>query len=807
MKEKRNQNNFHLLFIVAIVAIISIVIFVLSSNSQTFSDQDYVGEALKASSLKTVPFTLTSCSDTDFGFDYATKGTISGGKWKTSGKTYTAKTDSCNVRGQVQEGFCASSTEAFYVFKYCDDVVGAGYVCEDGACVEGEEVALESVLSAAENVNNEMERTRMIPDEITIGEYTATSAQYLEGAIDVLKILLEDEGTSGDTTVVIPTSISEPSESYPEVDLFSYENEELYGEPLTKEEYAEIIDTIDDLLTTEAPETLELDSGGEIRYPELIYFVSSILRFYSFYGYLPESYSLFIISPQNLVPWDVPSGYEEYTSVLGKHGTYDTYRYYKWPAHDYEMYKLASDIIGSTTDPYYAGELIYDYAKNDCYSDVGYFQNGQNPFEVSSSASEWMRFCKGTSGTPRYAMKVLMRALNLPHTTEMLYLEDYGWINTDIHASYGSDPLDNSYVYNIDDDPSSTTYGEPDPEEEFYSNSEDDFITSIKDVITYQENGVPDIETIALFVNPGDIEEYGDEFIVEKALSGGFNTIIITVKTALGGIYFTTTADSYEDYFEEDILTSLLTEAHANDLKVYAAVSVLQDNENLGSTRNRQWLLDGSSYVTDFVTPCDSAIRSKMNDLLTDLVAYDVDGIVLSTLYFSDDAGGENACDDYNDGSDDWRINLISDYANELIATIETGCTDCDVRILSWPLKYGNDYYNGDWDEGGAQNLEDLSLFGGGIILSVDENWWLVQDDYYFPDIVQNLEDNTGVAPGLSFYLTDEWEFPPEFYNGLLHYVSEQGVDFVSFHKINSLDGELGYAFSTSDYEKISEIS
>lgn len=241
-------------------------------------------------------------------------------------------------------------------------------------------------------------------------------------------------------------------------------------------------------------------------------------------------------------------------------------------------------------------------------------------------------------------------------------------------------------------------------------------------------------------------------------------------------------------------------------MKVYAAVSVLQDNELLGSSRNRQRFLDGSSHVSDFVTPCDPVIREKMNDLLIDLVAYNIDGVILSTLYFCEDAGGENICANYNDDSDDWRINLITDYAEELVTTIEAGCPTCDVRILSWPLEYGNEYYNGDWNEGGAQNLHELSLLGSGLILPVDENWWLVQEDYYFPEIIQNLEDNTGVTPGVSFYLTDEWEFPSEFYNGLLQYIAEQGIDFVAFHKINSLDGELGYAFSKSDYQKISEI-
>ena len=77
----------------------------------------------------------TFCTDTDGGFDYLTKGTISGGTWKMTGRIYPDKTDSCNVRGQLQEGFCPSSTQASYVLKYCDRVVGTDYMCYDGACV------------------------------------------------------------------------------------------------------------------------------------------------------------------------------------------------------------------------------------------------------------------------------------------------------------------------------------------------------------------------------------------------------------------------------------------------------------------------------------------------------------------------------------------------------------------------------------------------------------------------------------------------------------------------------------------------
>ncbi len=79
--------------------------------------------------------TSSTCSDTDSGFDYLTKGTISGGTWKTSEKTYTDKIDSCAKNGKLLEGFCPDPTHGYYVYKKCNSVVGTGYICSDGACV------------------------------------------------------------------------------------------------------------------------------------------------------------------------------------------------------------------------------------------------------------------------------------------------------------------------------------------------------------------------------------------------------------------------------------------------------------------------------------------------------------------------------------------------------------------------------------------------------------------------------------------------------------------------------------------------
>lgn len=125
------KTNLYILAIVGIVVVVSVVTMLIGVKdtddglSSISFGNDQVGLATASA----------TCTDTDSGFDYTTQGTISGGTWKTTGRAYSDKTDSCNARGQLQEGFCSDSTHGFYVFKYCDRVVGAGYVCEDGACV------------------------------------------------------------------------------------------------------------------------------------------------------------------------------------------------------------------------------------------------------------------------------------------------------------------------------------------------------------------------------------------------------------------------------------------------------------------------------------------------------------------------------------------------------------------------------------------------------------------------------------------------------------------------------------------------
>lgn len=126
----KDKTSLYLLSIVGIVAIVGIVVFILNtSGSTSFSASANLAGQATASA---------TCSDTDSGFDYTTQGTISGGTWKTTGRTYADKTDSCvtsgSKAGMLLEGFCSDSTHGFYVYKNCATVVGTGSVCQNGAC-------------------------------------------------------------------------------------------------------------------------------------------------------------------------------------------------------------------------------------------------------------------------------------------------------------------------------------------------------------------------------------------------------------------------------------------------------------------------------------------------------------------------------------------------------------------------------------------------------------------------------------------------------------------------------------------------
>lgn len=123
MKANKEKTAYYILALVAIVGIVGVAVLLM--NSVSVENQDITGMAMGD----------PNCYDSDGGLTYTTQGTISGGTWKTTNAVYPDKTDSCHINGKLLEYYCSDATHGFFVAKSCAAVVGAGYTCASGACV------------------------------------------------------------------------------------------------------------------------------------------------------------------------------------------------------------------------------------------------------------------------------------------------------------------------------------------------------------------------------------------------------------------------------------------------------------------------------------------------------------------------------------------------------------------------------------------------------------------------------------------------------------------------------------------------
>lgn len=144
----KEKTSLYLLGIVGIVAVVGIVVLLLNGGQvpAQVSEGDIVGFAT----------TSATCTETDGGLVYTTKGTISGGTWKTTGASYTTKTDYCDPRGKLQEYYCSSNTTAFVRATNCT-TVNPSYICSNGACVNATpDLIITGINSVTINATNNM---------------------------------------------------------------------------------------------------------------------------------------------------------------------------------------------------------------------------------------------------------------------------------------------------------------------------------------------------------------------------------------------------------------------------------------------------------------------------------------------------------------------------------------------------------------------------------------------------------------------------------------------------------------------------
>lgn len=672
-------------------------------------------------------------------------------------------------------------------------------------------IEMEQILVSATEITNIIESTREIPESAVIAGNTLNSAQILSLFARTI-IFLED----GQESIINEISqITSPSDFYPSIVL----DDELYDNAIEKSDYLLFCSKIVQisLNSSEMPNNFSL-LDKSIRFSEAFHFLSGILRFYYFFNYLPALNEIMIVSPNGLVPWKTPDGYEHYTSMINGWVPYNFVRYNYYDVGKYSMYKLGREIVGNETDYIKAGNKIYDWVRSHWF-DGGYWIF-MRTFGSRMSAEELLRYNLTNSAFHFPEMNGLFRSLGIPASEHVLYSNhntdwSQGWINTNIHCAFGTAPNDCPYNARYN------TINEPAWDVKPFPDKRDLHIQNIKNVMSY--SGFSS-EFSSVWINPTDIIEYGPDYILKKISTSGIKTIILTVKTELGNLYYQT--DEFPERMKFDALTQLTNLAPSYGINVYAGFSVLADGNILKKHNN--WIqmtidenANNGTYPNMSISPGVSEYRNQNVRMLRELSKLNINGVVLSHLYFdtigsSIEMGGNPACEPFRT-NDKWQEDLLQDYAKELIDAIKLENPNLPVIITTYPISTGLDNRL----VFGHENRAKMAQVADGIIIPYDGNFWLsepqVWADYnsypsypkpfdmqeYIREVTSEIEKPVIVSQNV----TDEWEFSSVFYSGLSGYVNEAGASGINLHSPTSMLGEWGVSFKPTQFQKIEKIN
>ena len=656
------------------------------------------------------------------------------------------------------------------------------------------------LLISSTDVANYMEEYRHLPQNVQVGIQNLSTSQFLY----LMAVATNDINQNINNEPYPIPVLTDPPNPYPSITF----NDEFYSSPLNDASYMDLISTITSNLesNSQAPDYFTYQSNP-IRYCAIVHYLSSILRFYDFYGYLPNSMDIKVISPKNLVPigWETPIGMEHYTSGITYHSNSDDNVYYRHSILDYGTFKLAKQLIEGNAlypDLYSSLETIYDWVRFDTWLQWGYGQTPLSPFVFSGlglwSAREAWSARLSTSGAHDIKMVALYRSLGIPAYLHYVYFEPEGrWLNTDVHDPFGSAPMvdANGEMYpGFEDSPL------PSPTE--------DFVNEIRSLINYEspwQNQLTDFR--GLFINASDISEYGVDRIVSAAKLGGHNTIILTVKTPYGSLYADEDVTFPSEFYDPIVtgysydtkwqvktlqLDPLFTAAQKEGIKVHLGFNVLSDYltgykkfrkfpkklPNWSQWDGTQW----NPYAIGMISPCISEYLTLIKDVLdTYLIRYPADGVVIMDLRWSRGRTWEGVpfqgynprCDDYKT-SQDWYEQILIDYLQELVTKIRSIKPTSHISFLSSSLYYTFSSTT-DLHNYLGQNLPLLSQYVDNLILSIGGHYWLTDNKYDLDDIFKydfekiysDLKAETSTPISIAFYLRDEWEYPSEFFYGL----------------------------------------
>ena len=672
---------------------------------------------------------------------------------------------------------------------------------------------------------NYMEENRELPEDIKIslGKFTVpinlNSAQFLSLMI---KCILDIEAGM-EESYEMGILISEPENPYPSIEF----SDDFYKYPQTKENYlalAEIVASDLDAVGG-APDyfTYIFDAeqeGAQIRYDAAVHFYASILRFYDFFEELPSIMDIKVISSQGLVPWPLTPQYSKCLSALNLYEDStagDQNWYYLSGAADYETFKIAKEIVSNEQNVFKAIKAIFAAVIAKTFQLTTSKLLSHVPFDVGP-ASFWEAWNTNIAPDAEHEIKLhaLLRVLGIPTYKNYAYYYDGGnnkkWINVDVRdiKSFGIEP-DFEIIC----------------ESPIWPSDEDDFIEEINSFKGYDTPSSSIAMNIrGLFVNAED----DPSKMIAVAKRGGFNTFILTAKSPHGRLFYDTKYDEREKF--PDTLSNFINaaknekETNDNKFKIYVALNVLTDS--FASTFHPEWVQqrDEEPKLTGRISPCVSEYKDFIKDVLREILAYEIDGIVLMDLdwvYWGADSkdqwGRNSACSDYEFfGEQDWHKLIITDYTRELVETIRGLDEDIFISFLS--SSFGKSALGEEALEAfnrlGGQDLGAISEFVDNIILNIGGYYWLtdpiLSGEYDFEALTEDISilgsgyTKPKKAISIAFNLRDEWEYTPDFYKGLYNHCLDFGFEGFSLYSMASGYGERGSAFSGSQLRKIEQI-
>ena len=665
---------------------------------------------------------------------------------------------------------------------------------------------IQDILAVASGVATTMETTRRLPPEIQVDGSTLSNEQFLNLAAATLGELAADAGRQNITLY---------QKAQP--DLLRYSHAPLdpnyYDQPFSKDGYIEFFGQICDRHGEgPGPSTLIEVNGATVRGVEALYYASHLLRQFALLEQLPGHLKKTIISPQGLFPWETPSDVLEYTSVLNNRspvpqnpdpfGTHHwTGFYHRYPAHHFDVFSLAREVVGDAETMYEAGRRIYDWARS-LNNRWFYNQGGITQLGVygASQYGEVLHKQWATSGLPRHIMAVLMRAVGIAASPSGAIYLNGEWANMDQHRAYGSRLEDNPYYYDSVEQPETYNLEEPTPE-----NAPVQMVREMATEASLSDTA-PDHKS--LFVNARDLERYGTADIVNQALLGGFTTIILTVKTEEGTTFFEH-RHQRPSTRHHDPLSDLIDAAHLEGLEVWAGFSTLVDRQQALAEPNWRQIYAGSvngAYQQKLhLSACSTEVRNYLTDLVQDLAAnYPIDGLVLTGHYFGGYWNGYGwqgpAHPDCPTSEPAWAQNQLTELAAELFGHLTSLRPEATRVVTSFVLGTENASPNFSSSSLGQQNISALEEVSDHVMLVLNGHYWVTGNaaDTTPDQILQSYTALFNAPPILSMYLSHEWLYADSFYHDVATVMASRGWNHINFHTTLSLTNQFQSSLTPS---------